>query len=137
MPDELRVEVRIGGTPVPLPAEHEQSLFRIAGEALFNTAMHAAASRAMVRLAYQDDRVRLSISDDGGASPEEIRRTLRAAVLRGPSGDHRGLVNMNSRAQEMGGALRFRRSRIGGLQVLVDVPLPGGAYPTEQVAEAR
>ncbi|RZT88711.1 GAF domain-containing protein [Pseudonocardia sediminis] len=123
MPDELRVEVKIGGTPVPLPPEHEQSLFRIAGEALFNTAMHAAASRAVVRLAYQPDRVRLTISDDGGASPEEIRRTLRAADLRGPSGEHRGLVNMNTRAQEMGGALRFRRSRIGGLQVQVDVPL--------------
>ncbi len=123
MPDELRVEVKIGGTPVPLAPEHEQSLFRIAGEALFNTAMHAAASRAVVRLAYQADRVRLTVSDDGGASPEEIRRTLRAADLRGPSGEHRGLVNMNTRAQEMGGVLRFRRSRIGGLQVQVDVPL--------------
>ncbi|MBW0105818.1 GAF domain-containing protein [Pseudonocardia sp. KRD-291] len=122
MPDELRVEVKIGGTPVPLAPEHEHSLFRIAGEALFNTAMHAAASRAVVRLAYQSDRVRLTVSDDGGASPEEIRRTLRAADLRGPSGEHRGLGNMNTRAQEMGGVLRFRRSRIGGLQVQVDVP---------------
>jgi signal transduction histidine kinase len=123
MPDELRVEVTIGGAPVPLPHEHEQSLFRIAGEALFNTAMHASASRAVVRLAYADGRVRLSISDDGGASPEQIRRTLRAASVRGPSGEHRGLVNMDARAREMGGTLRFRRSRIGGLQVQVDVPI--------------
>ncbi|MEU9818561.1 GAF domain-containing sensor histidine kinase [Pseudonocardia alni] len=123
MPDELRVEVTIGGAPVPLPHEHEQSLFRIAGEALFNTAMHASASRAVVRLAYADGRVRLSVSDDGGASPEQIRRTLRAASVRGPSGEHRGLVNMDARAREMGGALRFRRSRIGGLQVQVDVPI--------------
>ncbi|BBG05056.1 MULTISPECIES: MadS family sensor histidine kinase [Pseudonocardia] len=122
MPDELRVEVTIGGTPTALPHEHEQSLFRIAGEALFNTAMHASASRAVVRLAYQPDRVRLSISDDGGASPDQIRRTLRAASVRGPSGEHRGLVNMDARAREMGGTLRFRRSRIGGLQVQVDVP---------------
>ncbi len=133
MPDELRVEVKIGGTPVGLPSEHEQSLFRIAGEALFNTAMHASASRAMVRLAYHDDRVRLSISDDGGASPEEIRRTLRAIQVSGPSGEHRGLVNMDARAREMFGSLRFRRSRIGGLQVLVDVPLVpppnGGSRP--------
>ncbi|MEJ8281047.1 MadS family sensor histidine kinase [Pseudonocardia spirodelae] len=123
MPDELRVEVTIGGAPVPLPHEHEQSLFRIAGEALFNTAMHASASRAVVRLAYADGRVRLSVSDDGGASPDQIRRTLRAAAVRGPSGEHRGLVNMDARAREMGGALRFRRSRIGGLQVQVDVPI--------------
>ncbi|MFP5019512.1 sensor histidine kinase [Pseudonocardia phyllosphaerae] len=125
MPDELRVEVSIGGTPVPLPHEYEQSLFRIAGEALFNTAMHASASRAVVRLAYQPDRVRLSVSDDGGAAPDQIRRTLRAAAVRGPAGEHRGLVNMDARAREMGGILRFRRSRIGGLQVRVDVPIEG------------
>ncbi|MBP2365442.1 MadS family sensor histidine kinase [Pseudonocardia parietis] len=123
MPDELRVEVSIGGTPIPLAHEHEQSLFRIAGEALFNTAMHASASRAVVRLAYQPGRIRLSVSDDGGASPDQIRRTLRATSVRGPSGEHRGLVNMDARAREMGGTLRFRRSRIGGLQVQVDVPL--------------
>nr|MBA3906927.1 GAF domain-containing protein [Pseudonocardiales bacterium] len=40
MPDELSVEVRIGGKPVALSTECEQSLFRIAGEALFNTAVH-------------------------------------------------------------------------------------------------
>ncbi|ANY10043.1 histidine kinase [Pseudonocardia sp. HH130630-07] len=131
MPDELRVEVAIGGAPVALPHEHEQSLFRIAGEALFNTAMHASATRAVVRLAYQPERVRLSISDDGGAAPEEIRRTLRAAPVRGPSGEHRGLVNMDARAREMGGMLRFRRSRIGGLQVRVDVPL-GAAREEER-----
>lgn len=123
MPDELRVEVTIGGTPVRLAPEHEQSLVRIAGEALFNSAMHASASRAVVRLAYRPGRIRLSVSDDGGASPDEIRRTLRAASARGPSGEHRGLVNMDARAREMGGTLRFRRSRIGGLQVQVDVPL--------------
>nr|WP_304437761.1 hypothetical protein [Pseudonocardia sp. AL041005-10] len=32
-------------------------------------------------------------------------------------------MNMDARAREMGGALRFRRSRIGGLQVQVDVPI--------------
>ena len=135
MPDELRVEVKIGGTPVALPPDHEQSLFRIAGEALFNTAMHASASRAAVRLAYHDEHVRLSISDDGCATPEEIRRTLRAAEVGGPSGEHRGLVNMDARSREMGGTLRFRRSRIGGLQVLVDVPVeaPRTDHTSEEV----
>jgi signal transduction histidine kinase len=125
MPDELRVEVRIGGKPVDLPAECEQSLFRIAGEALFNTAVHADASRAVVRLAYRCDTVRLTISDDGVGRPEEVRRSLRAAGLAAPSGEHRGLVNMQARARELGGSLTFRRARLGGLQVQVDVPAPG------------
>jgi signal transduction histidine kinase len=124
MPDELRVEVRIGGEPVALPGDCEQSLFRIAGEALFNTAVHADASRAVVRLAYRPDRVRLTVSDDGGGSPEGMRRSLRAAGA-APSGEHRGLVNMAARARELGGALTFRRARLGGVAVQVDVPVPG------------
>jgi signal transduction histidine kinase len=124
MPDELRVEVRIGGEPVPLPAECEQSLFRVAGEALFNTAVHGDAGRAVVRLAYGGGQVRLTISDDGSGRPEEVRRNLRAAVAC-PSGEHRGLVNMAARARELGGALSFRRARLGGLQVRVDIPIPG------------
>jgi signal transduction histidine kinase len=124
MPDELRVEVRIGGEPVPLPAECEQSLFRVAGEALFNTAVHAEASRAVVRLAYGGGRVRLTISDDGCGRPEEVRRSLRAASAACASGEHRGLVNMAARARELGGTLTFRRARLGGLQVQADIPIP-------------
>ncbi len=124
MPDELQVEVRIGGKPVSLPADCEQSLFRIAGEALFNTAVHADASKAVVRLAYHCDQVRLTISDDGCGSPDGVRRSLRAASLATPSGEHRGLVNMQTRARELGGSLTFRRARLGGLQVQVDVPVP-------------
>jgi signal transduction histidine kinase len=124
MPDELRIDVRIGGEPVRLPAEQEQSLFRIAGEALFNTAMHADASRASIRLAYRPGAVRLTVSDDGRGRPEEVRRSLRASAL-SPSGEHRGLVNMQTRAVEMGGTVTFRRARMGGLQVQVDVPVGG------------
>lgn len=123
MPDELQVEVRIGGKPVPLPADCEQSLFRIAGEALFNTAVHAEASRAVVRLAYQADAVRLTISDDGCGRPDEVRRSMRAASVTAACGEHRGLVNMAARAAELGGTLTFRRARLGGLQVQVDVPV--------------
>jgi signal transduction histidine kinase len=105
-------------------------VFRVAGEALFNTAVHAQARRAGVRLAYGGGRVRLSVSDDGCGRPDAVRRSLRAAGVAGPSGEHRGLVNMAARARELGGTLTFRRARLGGLQVQVDVPIPtsgGGA----------
>ncbi len=122
MPDELSVEVRIGGKPVALSAECEQSLFRIAGEALFNTAVHGEASRAVVRLGYTCGSVRLTISDDGIGRPEEVRRSLRVASAT-PSGEHRGLVNMQARARELGGTVAFRRARLGGLQVQVEIPV--------------
>ena len=116
------------GEPVALPAECEQSLFRVAGEALFNTAVHADASRAVVRLAYRGDQVRLTISDDGRGRPEEVRRSLRAASVACASGEHRGLVNMAARARELGGTLTFRRARLGGLQVQVDIPTRARQY---------
>jgi signal transduction histidine kinase len=134
MPDELRVEVRIGGKPVPLSPDCEQSLFRIAGEALFNTAVHADASRAVVRLAYTSGRVRLTICDDGSGRPEEVRRSLRAASVACPSGEHRGLVNMAARARELDGTLTFRRARLGGLQVQVDIPTPCATSAARQTA---
>ncbi len=89
---------------------------------------NAEASRAVVRLAYRCDAVRLTISDDGAGRPEEVRRSLRAAGLTAPCGEHRGLVNMQARARELGGSLTFRRARLGGLQVQVDIPVP--AAPT-------
>ena len=122
LPDDLRVEVRIGGHPVALPAAAEQSLVRIAGEALFNTAVHAKARHAVVRLAYRADRVVLSVSDDGSGRPDEVRRILRATGS-GPSGEHRGLANMQTRARELGGTLTLTKARLGGLQVQVSVPL--------------
>jgi signal transduction histidine kinase len=133
MPSDLRVEVRLEGRPVALSSTAERSLFRVAGEALFNTAVHAEASRAVVRLAYRGDQVRLTISDDGCGRPEEVRRSLRAASVACPSGEHRGLVNMAARARELGGTLTFRRARLGGLQVQVDIPIPepAGAQTVE------
>ena len=90
----------------------------------------------MVRLAYRCDAIRLIISDDGVGRPEEVRRSLRAASLT-TSGEHRGLVNMQARARELGGTLTFRRARLGGLQVQVEIPVPcappngGRRAPTE------
>jgi signal transduction histidine kinase len=127
MPADLRTDVKVVGRQRDLSHEIQHAILRIAGEALFNTAVHGDASRAVVRLAYGGGRVRLTISDDGGGRPEEVRRSLRAASLACPSGEHRGLVNMSARARELGGTLTFRRARLGGLQVQVDIPTTGTA----------
>ncbi|MEJ2890083.1 MadS family sensor histidine kinase [Actinomycetospora aeridis] len=143
MPSDLRVQVRIEGRPVALSSAAERSLFRVAGEALFNAAVHAEASVAVVRLAYRKDRLVLSVSDDGTGDPEHVRRSLRVAAAGDLDGSHRGLVNMADRAREIGGTLRIRRAPQGGIRVEVGVPLaacPGRAAPaenTEIASEAR
>lgn len=138
MPSDLRVQVRIEGRPVALSSAAERSLFRVAGEALFNAAVHAEASVAVVRLAYRKDRLVLSVSDDGTGDPEHVRRSLRVAAAGDLDGSHRGLVNMAERAREIGGTLRIRRAPQGGIRVEVGVPLGAcPAPPAETSEEAR
>jgi signal transduction histidine kinase len=123
-PTDLEVRVRVEGSPVPLPPQAEQSILRLTGEALFNSAAHGKATRALVRLRYRPDVVVLTVSDNGTGEPAQLRRALRLSRAGDVSGRHRGLANMRGRAEELGGALSIRRSRMGGIRLRVDVPLP-------------
>jgi signal transduction histidine kinase len=119
LPATLAVDLRVAGKALALPAASEHSLFRICGEALFNAAVHGEARRAVIRLAYHPARVTLSVADDGCGDPEALRRVLRAAGTQDADGAHRGLVNMQERAREIGGSFRIRRARIGGVAIQV------------------
>ncbi|MCD2190609.1 histidine kinase [Actinomycetospora sp. SF1] len=134
MPSDLRVEVRIEGRPVSLPSAAERSLFRVAGEALFNAAVHAQATVAVVRLSFRKDRLVLSVADDGTGDPERVRRSLRVSAANDIDGSHRGLANMAERAREFGGLLQVQRARQGGIRVQVSIPLPIEARPSPSEA---
>lgn len=123
MPEDLQVSLRVSGTPVELPSEVEHGLIRIAGEALFNTAMHGHAKRAIVRLGYRPGAVSLSVSDDGTGDPDKLRLALRMAEANDVDGHHRGLANMRARAREHGGTFEVHRSRIGGVRVVTTIPV--------------
>ena len=118
MPDELRVEVRIGGTPVALPA----GLRAVAVPHRRRGAVQHGGARprragAVVRLAYGATTSGSRSPTTAAGDPEEVRRSLRAARGRGPSGEHRGLVNMQAGPARWAAPLRFRATRLGGLQV--------------------
>ncbi|WP_418344972.1 MadS family sensor histidine kinase [Rhodococcus pyridinivorans] len=133
MPGELEVKTRMGGTPVELSGEAEHALLRIAGEALFNAAVHANASRVVLRLSYGRDAVLLSVADDGDGDPARLRVMLRLAA-NDLDGSHRGLANMQARARELGGTLEVRRSRFGGVRIAARIPLQDNAV-AQQVGE--
>jgi signal transduction histidine kinase len=122
MPEDLRVTLRVAGPVAELPSDVEHALLRIAGEALFNTAMHGNATRAIVRLAYRPTAVTMSISDDGTGDPNKLRLMLRLAEATDVDGHHRGLANMLARAREHGGTFDVQRSRIGGVRVVARIP---------------
>lgn len=104
----LRVELRAGGEPRPLPPDTEVAAFRIAQEALTNTVKHAYASSATVALDWAEDELTLSVTDDGRGPS-------------GPCGGH-GLIGIRERAAACGGSARAGRGPGGGFRVVVRLP---------------
>ncbi|HEX6130056.1 MAG TPA: GAF domain-containing protein, partial [Candidatus Limnocylindria bacterium] len=96
-----------------LPIDVEESLYRIAQEALHNVVKHANAEHARIFLGQVGRELRLVVEDDGvGFDP--------VAVPRG----HLGLVGMRQRAERIGGELHIVPRPGGGSRVKARVPIP-------------
>jgi signal transduction histidine kinase len=94
----------------PLPAAVEVAAYRIASEALANAARHARARRCTVSLARVDDRLELSVADDG-------------VGFSGAGSDGVGLRSMRERAEELGGGFWLEPRPGGGAVVRASLPL--------------
>ncbi|NHA70288.1 sensor histidine kinase [Phycicoccus flavus] len=106
----LHADVRVSGEPAPLGGAAEVVLLRTAQEALSNVRRHAAAARVDVALAYEPERVVLSVSDDGrGFDPGE-----------GSTGF--GLDGVRARAAEVGGTVDLRSDPGAGTCLRLEVP---------------
>ncbi len=111
------------GEPLPLLAEIEVTLLRVAQEALHNVAKHAHASRVGLTLSYMDDVVLLDVRDDGmGFDVEAIKAS-------GRSGDNTGfgLAAMRQRMRQVAGTIEIESSPGAGTAINATVPaLPAG-----------
>jgi signal transduction histidine kinase len=99
---------------VELPASQEEGLYWITQEALNNALKHAAASKEIVRICVEGERLVLEIMDDGQGFDLDVVR-------------HRGgmgLVSMRERAKEMGGTFTIESAPGQGTMVTVRVPVP-------------
>lgn len=120
----LDVRVVAEGPVTEVSPPVSQELARAVGESLFNVAAHACAARVIVRLRYRPASLTVSTSDDGCGDPKALRRMLRLEQRTVGDGRHRGLANMDDRLRSLGGTLSFRRSRLGGVRVVLHLPLP-------------
>ncbi|MCA2224876.1 sensor histidine kinase [Nonomuraea aurantiaca] len=107
----LAVELATEGEPAPLPAVVDGAACRIVQEALTNCLRHAGASRAELRLRYERDRLRVTVSDDGRG----------ADLTAGPAG--RGLTGMRERAALLGGRVVVTSRPGAGFRVEASLPL--------------
>jgi len=110
----LSARMHTVGDRIPLPAEVENELLRIAQEGMTNVLKHARARNVELRLAFDPDAVRLSITDDGiGFDP-------------GAHHDGFGLVGMRERAERIGARLMVSSRLQQGAQV--ETVVPRGAF---------
>jgi signal transduction histidine kinase len=118
---EVEMVARTHGTDVELQidpgvtsdgGERELALLRIAHEALHNAVRHAHAEHVVVRLAGDDGRTVIEVSDDGiGFDPH-------AADVRSR---HLGLTSMEERTRELQGRLKIRSAPGQGTTVRVEL----------------
>lgn len=93
----------------------ENALFRIAQEALTNVSKHAKASLAQVSVEVTPGSLRLTISDNGvGFIPDDMDDHTS---LRGW-----GLLNINERAEAVGGSCQIQSQPQQGTRIIVEVP---------------
>ena len=106
----IPVELSVLGEPRQVPSEIVTGLNRIIHESLANVFKHAKASGVSVSLAFEDERVKLDVQDDG----------VEFSTENGVAGH--GLENMRQRASELSGSCKILSAPGDGTLVTVSVP---------------
>ncbi|MGW0908358.1 sensor histidine kinase [Streptomyces sp. NPDC002853] len=107
----LRTTLTIEGPRHDVPDAVDRTAYRIVQESLTNTARHAAAASASVRIGYLPDALSIQVDDDGTAKPG-------AAPVPGV-----GLLGMRERVTALGGRLRAEPRAGGGFTVRAELPV--------------
>ena len=104
----IAADVRVNGAPsVTTPGE--DTLFRVAQEALANVARHSKARHVRVELAHGGDDIALIVEDDGaGFDLEHVKRGV-------------GLDSMRERLEAVGGYLEIASEKDHGTRVMANM----------------
>ncbi|KOV54470.1 histidine kinase [Streptomyces sp. AS58] len=107
----LDATLTIGGQRHDVPDAVGRTAYRIVQEALTNTARHAHATTAAVRIEYLPEALTIQVDDDGKATPENAP----APGL--------GLLGMRERVTALGGRLRAQPRTDHGFTVQAELPV--------------
>ena len=113
----IDAHVKVVGTERALPDEIQLLLFRIVQEALSNIIRHAEASSAWITMEFGDDKVILTVKDNGKGFelPQKVGDLVGTGKL--------GLAGMQERAQLIGGRLTLQSELDKGTTITVEVPI--------------
>ena len=107
----IPTEVVRSGEEPSLPTVTRGLLFAVAHNAMANALRHASADKVTIALDFQDDALRMSISDDGIGLPPDY------------AGRGQGFRNMTADTEQMGGTLEVSSGESGrGTTITCVVP---------------
>lgn len=111
----VRAELRITGTEHHFAPEDELLIYRVAQEALRNIWKHSEATKAVVKVEFNNDKTIMAISDNGkGFEIDEDPGFIQAGKI--------GLAGMRERAALLGGTLVIRSGPGQGSKVVLEIP---------------
>lgn len=109
------------------PSAVEETLYRVAQEALSNVIRHANARRVLIELGADAANVSLTISDDGSGFPSiDVDLERRQGEANTHSG--LGLRTMRERAEGLGGTLKVHSTPGRGTKVVLRIPRKEGGW---------
>jgi signal transduction histidine kinase len=115
--DGLEADLTVSGVPATLGARLEDTLFKVAQEALNNARKHSQGTAVMVSLRYAPEAVSLVVQDNGVGLPP--------GAVSGPG--RLGLAGMRARVEAAGGQFDLQSDEDeGGLIVRAVIPIPQG-----------
>jgi signal transduction histidine kinase/ligand-binding sensor domain-containing protein len=106
-------DLEVTGTPRECSSKTAEQLLLIGQEAVSNAVRHAQAHHVRMELRYEDDRLRLCVSDDGRGFDIEVARNTEG---------HYGLISMRERAEQVRGWFSVVSAPGTGTQIEAIVP---------------
>jgi len=111
----LKTSITVSGETRRLPERTELVLFRIIQEAIRNTWRHSSASRADIKIVFNNGRVRITVSDNGKGfiPPKSMGDLAKDGKL--------GLAGMHERARLIGGKMGVHSEPGKGTEIIVEI----------------
>lgn len=102
-----------------LPSGLRRTIYRMAQEALANSARHSGADSARLCLTISDHDVFLEVSDQGRGFDPSV------ALLRSQNREHFGLHGIQERARALGGDCEIVSQPNAGARIMINLPVHG------------
>jgi signal transduction histidine kinase len=118
----IRAETKLNRVTLSIPPPLIQEIYFIVHESLINAARHAKASAVRAEIDVEDNRVNITISDDGGGFPFQGRydHITLATLKLGP-------VTLRERTTALGGSLNIESSSAGA-RLEITLPFTPAGY---------